>query len=71
MITICKSFSFGTRIKPQPSKDETICKSFSMMPTGYLAADGKDLGEFVPKRSSVVEVMTFGVFDKDHSASNE
>ena len=41
------------------------------MPPGYLAADGKDLGEFVPKRSSVVEVMTFGVFDKDHSASNE
>ena len=64
MITICKSFSFGTRIKPQPSKDETICKSFSVMPTGYLAADGKDLGAFVPKRSSVVEVMTFGDFVK-------
>ena len=62
MITICKSFSFGTRIKPQPSKDETICKSFSVMPTGYLSADEKDLGEFVPKRSSVVEVMTFGDF---------
>ena len=62
MITICKSFSFGTRIKPQPSKDETICKSFSVMPTGYLAADGKDLGEFKAKRSSVVEVMTFGDF---------
>ena len=64
MITICKSFSFGTRIKPQPSKDETICRSFSVMPTGYLSAEGKDLGEFVAKRSSVVEVMTFGVFDK-------
>ena len=64
MITICKSFSFGTRIKPQPSKDETICKSFSVMPTGYLAADGKDLGEFVPKGSSVVEVMTQGYFVK-------
>ena len=64
MITICKSFSFGTRIKPQPSKDEVICKSFSVMPTGYLSADGKDLGEFVPKRSSVVEVMTFGDFVK-------
>ena len=64
MITICKSFSFGTRIKPQPSKDETICKSFSVMPTGYLAADGKDLGEFVPKWSSVVEVMTQGYFVK-------
>ena len=64
MITICKSFSFGTRIKPQPSKDETIFKSFSVMPTGYLAADGKDLGEFVPKWSSVVEVMTFGDFVK-------
>ena len=62
MITICKSFSFGTRIKPQPSRDETICKSFSVMPTGYLAADGKDFGEFVPKWSSVVEVMTFGDF---------
>ena len=64
MITICKSFSFGTRIKPQPSKDETICKSFSVMPTGYLSADGKDLGEFKPKRSSVVEVMTQGYFVK-------
>ena len=64
MITICKSFSFGTRIKPQPSKDETICKSFSVMPTGYLSAEGKDLGEFKAKWSSVVEVMTFGVFDK-------
>ena len=64
MITICKSFSFGTRIKPQPSKDEAICKSFSVMPTGYLSADGKDLGEFVPKRSSVVEAMTFGDFVK-------
>ena len=64
MITICKSFSFGTRIKPQPSKDETICKSFSVMPTGYLAADGKDLGEFKAKRSRVVEVMTFGDFAK-------
>ena len=65
MITICKSFSFGTRIKPQPSRDETICKSFSVMPTGYLSADGKDLGEFVPKRSSVVEVMTQGYFVKE------
>lgn len=64
MITICKSFSFGTRIKPQPSRDETICKAFSLMPTGYLAADGKDLGAFVAKRSSVVEVMTFGDFNK-------
>ena len=64
MITICKSFSFGTRIKPQPSRDETICKSISVMPTGYLSADGKDLGEFVPKRSSVVEVMTQGYFVK-------
>ena len=64
MITICKSFSFATRIKPLPSRDETICRSFSVMPTGYLAADGKDLGAFVPKRSSVVEMMTFGVFDK-------
>ena len=64
MITICKSFSFATRIKPQPSKDETICKSFSVMPTGYLAADGKDLGEFKAKRSSVVEVMIFGDFVK-------
>ena len=64
MITICKSFSFGTRIKPQPSKDETICKSFSVMPTGYLAADGKDLGEFKAKWSSVVEMMTFGDFVK-------
>lgn len=64
MITICKSFSFSTRIKPQPSKDETICKSFSVMPTGYLSAEGKDLGEFVPKRSNVVEVMTFGDFAK-------
>lgn len=64
MITICKSFSFGTRIKPQPSRDETICKSFSVMPTGYLSAEGKDLGEFVTKRSSVVEVMTFGDFAK-------
>ena len=64
MITICKSFSFATRIKPQPSKDETICKSFSVMPTGYLAADGKDLGEFVSKWSNVVEVMTFGDFVK-------
>ena len=64
MITICKSFSFGTRIKPQPSKDETICKSFSAMPTGYMSAEGKDLGAFVPKRSSVVEVMTQGYFVK-------
>lgn len=64
MITICKSFSFGTRIKPQPSKDETICRSFSVMPTGYLAADGKDLGAFVPKTSSVVEVVTQGYFVK-------
>ena len=64
MITICKSFSFGTRIKPQPSRDETICKSFSVMPTGYLAADGKDLGEFVPKRSRVVEMMMQGYFVK-------
>lgn len=64
MITICKSFSFGTRIKPQPSKDETICRSFSVMPTGYLSAEGKDLGAFVAKRSRVVEMMTFGVFDK-------
>ena len=71
MITICKSFSFGTRIKPQPSKDETICKSFSVMPTGYLAADGKDLGEVVHKGSAVVGGMTCGVFDKGHSASNE
>ena len=64
MITICKSFSFGTRIKPQPSRDETICKSFSVMPTGYLAADGKDLGAFVPKRSRVVEMMMQGYFVK-------
>ena len=64
MITICKSFSFGTRIKPRPSRDETICKSFSVMPTGYLSADGKDLGAFVPKRSRVVEMMTFGDFVK-------
>ena len=64
MITICKSFSFGTRIKPQPSRDETICRSFSVMPTGYLSAEGKDLGAFVAKRSSVVEVMTFGDFNK-------
>ena len=64
MITICKSFSFGTRIKPQPSKDETICKSFSVMPTGYLSADGKDLGAFVSKWSNVVEVMTQGYFVK-------
>ena len=64
MITIFKSFSFATRIKPQPSRDETICKSFSVMPTGYLAADGKDLGEFKAKRSSVVEVMTQGYFVK-------
>ena len=64
MITICKSFSFGTRIKPQPSRDEVICKSFSVMPTGYLSADGKDLGEFVPKRSSVVEMMMQGYFVK-------
>ena len=64
MITICKSFSFGTRIKPQPSKDETICKSFSVMPTGYLAADGKDLGAFKAKWSNVVEVMTQGYFVK-------
>ena len=64
MITICKSFSFGTRIKPQPSKDETIFRSFSVMPTGYLAADGKDLGAFVPKRSRLVEMMTFGDFAK-------
>ena len=64
MITICKSFSFGTRIKPQLSKDETICKSFSVMPTGYLAADGKDLGEFVPKRSNVNNIVAFGDFKK-------
>lgn len=64
MITICKSFSFGTRIKPQPSRDKTICKSFSVMPTGFLSAEGKDLGAFVAKQSKVVEVMTFGVFDK-------
>ena len=64
MITIFKSFSFATRIKPQPSRDETICRSFSVMPTGYLSAEGKDLGAFVAKRSRVVEVMTFGVFDK-------
>ena len=64
MITICKSFSFATRIKPQPSRDETICKSFSVMPTGYLSAEGKDLGEFVHKWSSVVEMMTFGDFVK-------
>ena len=64
MITICKSFSFGTRIKPQPSRDETICRSFSVMPTGYLSAEGKDLGAFVAKMSNVVEMMTFGAFDK-------
>ena len=64
MITICKSFSFGTRIKPQPSKDETICRSFSLMPTGYLSAEGKDLGEFEAKMSNVVEMMTFGDFAK-------
>ena len=64
MITICKSFSFGTRIKPQPSKDETICKSFSLMPTGYLAADGKDLGEFKAKRSNVNNIVAFGSFKK-------
>ena len=64
MITIFKSFSFGTRIKPQPSRDETICRSFSVMPTGYLSAEGKDLGAFVAKRSSVVEMMTFGDFAK-------
>ena len=64
MITICKSFSFGTRIKPQPSRDEVICKSFSVMPTGYLAADGKDLGAFVPKWSNVVEFVKFGDFSK-------
>ena len=64
MITICKSFSFGTRIKPQPSKDETICRSFSLMPTGYLSADGKDLGAFVPKRSNVAEFVKFGDFSK-------
>ena len=64
MITIFKSFSFGTRIKPQPSRDETICKSFSVMPTGFLSAEGKDLGAFVAKRSSVVEMMTFGDFAK-------
>ena len=64
MITIFKSFSFATRIKPQPSRDETICRSFSVMPTGYLSAEGKDLGAFAPKESRVVEMMTFGVFDK-------
>ena len=64
MITICKSFSFGTRIKPQPSKDETICKSFSVMPTGYLAADGKDLGEFKAKQSNVNNIVAFGSFKK-------
>ena len=64
MITICKSFSFGTRIKPQPSQDETICKSFSVMPTGYLAADGKDLGEFKAKRSNVNNIVAFGSFKK-------
>lgn len=64
MITIFKSFSFGTRIKPQPSRDETICKSFSVMPTGYLSAEGKDLGEFVPKRSNVAEFVKFGDFSK-------
>ena len=64
MITICKSFSFGTRIKPQPSRDETICRSFSVMPTGYLAADGKDLGEFVAKRSNVNNIVAFGSFKK-------
>ena len=64
MITIFKSFSFGTRIKPQPSKDETICKSFSVMPTGYLAADGKDLGEFKAKRSNVNNIVAFGSFKK-------
>ena len=64
MITICKSFSFGTRIKPQPSKDETICKSSSVMPTGYLAADGKDLGEFKAKRSNVNNIVAFGSFKK-------
>lgn len=65
MITICKSFSFGTRIKPQPSRDETICKSFSVMLTGYLSAEGKDLGAFVPKESRVVEMMTQGYFVKE------
>ena len=64
MITICKSFSFGTRIKPQPSRDETICKSFSVMPTGYLAADGKDLGAFKAKRSNVNNIVAFGDFKK-------
>ena len=64
MITICKSFSFGTRIKPQPSRDETICKSFSVMPTGYLAADGKDLGGFKAKRSNVNNIVAFGSFKK-------
>ena len=64
MITICKSFSFGTRIKPQPSRDEIICKSFSVMPTGYLAADGKDLGEFKAKRSNVNNIVAFGSFKK-------
>ena len=64
MITICKSFSFGTRIKPQPSRDETICRSFSVMPTGYLSAEGKDLGAFVPKRSIVAEFVKFGDFCK-------
>ena len=64
MITICKSFSFCTRIKPQPSRDETICKSFSVMPTGYLAADGKDLGEFKAKRYNVTNIVAFGSFQK-------
>lgn len=64
MITIFKSFSFATRIKPQPSRDETICKSFSVMPTGYLSAEGKDLGEFKAKRSNVAEFVKFGDFSK-------
>ena len=64
MITIFKSFSFATRIKPQPSKDETICKSFSVMPTGYLAADGKDLGAFKAKRPNVNNIVAFGDFKK-------
>lgn len=64
MITICKSFSFGTRIKPQPSRDETICRSFSVMPTGYLSADGKDLGAFVAKVSNVNNIVAFGDFKK-------
>ena len=65
MITICKSFSFGTRIKPQPSRDETICRSFSVMPTGYLSAEGKDLGAFVAKRSNVNNIVAFGDFKKE------